>query len=482
MKKNIETYGKVPPHSVEIEKDVLGSCLLEADAFEKASEYIKAESFYKEDHQTIFQAIKNLKQKGGSVDIRTVVEEIKKMGELENVGGAYYVTSLTNNVVSSAYVVQHSKILAEKFIKRELIRLGNELMYKGYDDTTDVFDIMEEHDKEYTQVSLSSSGSSVKTIDVLLVEGIKEIEHLRKQGSDITGVPSGFGNLDKITHGWQNTDLIILAARPSVGKTAFALNIALNASKLRIGNKKPTPTAFFSLEMSAGQLVKRLMSMESGIFLDKITTGRLEDVQMKNLFTMAVQPLAGVPFFIDDSGSLNIHQLRAKARRLRAKFGIGLIVIDYLQLMSGTRDQRGANREQEISNISRNLKSLAKELNIPIIALSQLSRDLEKRSGEKGKIPQLSDLRESGAIEQDADMVMFLYRPEYHDIVSDEHGESTKGTAELKIAKHRNGVLDTLKFRSRLEVQRFEEMNGDSPKPMNGFRPISMSRENDIQF
>jgi replicative DNA helicase len=311
------------------------------------------------------------------------------------------------------------------------------------------------------------------TIDSVLVKTIQRIEDMRHRQEDVTGVPSGYPSLDRVTYGWQNTDLIILAARPSVGKTAFALNLARNAA---LHPTKPTPVAFFSLEMSAGQLVQRILSAESEIWLEKISRGKMEEHEMKQLYARGIQKLAQAPIFIDDTPALNIFELRAKCRRLKNKHNIGFVIIDYLQLMSGTGENRQGNREQEISNISRNLKSLAKELSIPIIALSQLSRAVETRK-EGSKIPQLSDLRESGAIEQDADMVMFLYRPEYYDINANEMGESNKGETIVRIAKHRNGSLETIKLKALLHIQKFIEDDGADfggmGLPTGNWKPVS---------
>jgi len=297
----------------------------------------------------------------------------------------------------------------------------------------------------------------------VLVKTIQRIEDLRHKNEDVTGVPSGFSSLDRVTYGWQSTDLIILAARPAVGKTAFALNLARNAA---LHPRKSTPVALFSLEMSAGQLVQRILAAESEIWLEKIARGKLEEHEMKQLYARGIQRLAQAPLFIDDTPALNIFELRAKCRRLKNKHNIGLIIIDYLQLMSGTGENRNANREQEISNISRNLKALSKELSVPIIALSQLSREVEKRGAKDGtRMPQLSDLRESGAIEQDADLVMFLYRPEYYDITTNEMGESNRGETLVRIAKHRNGMLETIKLRALLHIQKFVEDDGGNYGP-----------------
>ncbi len=299
----------------------------------------------------------------------------------------------------------------------------------------------------------------------ILIKTINRIDEMRNRQDEMTGVPTGFPSLDRLTYGWQPTDLIILAARPSVGKTAFALNLARTAA---LHPTKPTAVGFFSLEMSSSQLVQRILSAESEIWLEKIARGKLEEHEMKQLYKKGIEKLSKAPIFIDDSAALNIFELRAKCRRLKSKHNIGIIIIDYLQLMSGSAD-RNSNREQEISKISRDLKSLAKELQVPIIALSQLSREVEKRK-EGNKIPQLSDLRESGAIEQDADMVMFLYRPDYYDVTTNEMGESNKGETFVKVAKHRNGSLDTIKLKAELHIQRFieEEGGGDKFNPNLG--------------
>ncbi|MGH2565996.1 MAG: replicative DNA helicase, partial [Ginsengibacter sp.] len=315
------------------------------------------------------------------------------------------------------------------------------------------------------------------------VKTVQRIEDLRHKNEDVTGVPSGFSSLDRVTYGWQNTDLIILAARPAVGKTAFALNLARNAA---MNGNKQTPVALFSLEMSAGQLVQRILAAESEIWLEKIARGKLEEHEMKQLYARGIQRLAKAPIYIDDTPALNIFELRAKSRRLKTKHNIGLIIIDYLQLMSGTGDNRQSNREQEISNISRNLKALAKELNVPIVALSQLSREVEKRGAKDGtKMPQLSDLRESGAIEQDADLVMFLYRPEYYDITSNEMGENNRGETIVRIAKHRNGTLETIKLRALLHIQKFvEDESGGfgGPALPGNWKPVPSAEGGDAKL
>ncbi|SFD18841.1 primary replicative DNA helicase [Chitinophaga sp. CF118] len=456
-------YGKIPPQAKEMEEAVLGAIMLEKGAFDSVIEILKGECFYVEAHQKIYSAMAKLAGKSMPIDILTVVEELKSLGELEMVGGPYYITRLTNMVVSSANIAAHARIILQKFIQRELIRISGEILSESYEDTADVFDLLDSAESKLFEVTNNHLRKNYDSIDRILVNTMKRIEDLRNRGDDITGVPSGFPSLDKVTYGWQATDLIILAARPAVGKTAFALNLARNAA---LHPRFPKGAALFSLEMSSGQIVQRILSAESEIKLEKISRGKLEEYEMKKLMTHGIERLAKAPIFIDDTPALNIFELRAKARRLVHNHGVGLIIIDYLQLMSGSADGKGSNREQEISKISRDLKGMAKELGVPIIALSQLSRDVEKRK-DGNKMPQLSDLRESGAIEQDADMVLFLYRPEYYEINTNEMGESNKGETHVRIAKHRNGQLDTIKLRAVLEFQRFED-DGSVDNPGSG--------------
>ncbi len=453
-------YGKVPPQAKDLEEAVLGAIMLEKSAFDTVIEILKPECFYVEAHQRIYKAMQGLANKSQPIDILTVAEELRFREELEMVGGPYYVTKLTNAVVSSAHIEAHARIILQKFIQRELIRISGEIIGDAYEDSTDVFDLLDSAESKLFEITNNHLRKNFDTIDSVLVKAIQRIEDLRHKNEDVTGVPSGFVQLDRVTYGWQNTDLIILAARPAVGKTAFALNLARNAV---MHPKKPTPVALFSLEMSAGQLVQRILSAESEIWLEKIARGKLEEHEMKQLYARGIQRLAQAPLFIDDTPALNIFELRAKCRRLKNKHNIGMIIIDYLQLMSGTNENgRQTNREQEISNISRNLKGLAKELSVPIIALSQLSRAVEQRGAKEGsRVPQLSDLRESGAIEQDADMVMFLYRPEYYDVTTNAEGENIKGLTEVKIAKHRNGSLETIKLKALLHIQKFTDWDDD---------------------
>ncbi len=475
-------FGKVPPQAKELEEAILGAIMLEKSAFDTVVEILKPECFYVEAHQRIYQAMQGLAIKSLPIDLLTVVEELKLREDLEFVGGPYYVTKLTNSVVSSANIEAHSRIVLQKFIQRELIRISGEIIGDAYEDSTDVFDMLDDAESKLFEITNNHLRKNFDSIDTVLVKTIQRIEDMRNRQEDITGVPTGFASLDKVTYGWQPTDLIILAARPSVGKTAFALNLARSAA---MHPTKPTAIGFFSLEMSSAQLVQRILSAESEIWLEKIARGKLEEHEMKQLYKRGIERLSKAPIFIDDSAALNIFELRAKCRRLKNKHDVGLIIIDYLQLMSGSAD-RNSNREQEISKISRDLKGLAKELQIPIIALSQLSREVEKRK-EGNKMPQLSDLRESGAIEQDADMVMFLYRPEYYDIATNEFGESNKGETHVKIAKHRNGSLETIKLKALLHIQKFIEDEGGEgfnpalPKEGN-WRPVSGAGGDDARM
>jgi replicative DNA helicase len=448
-------YGKVPPQAKELEEAVLGAIMLEKSAFDNVVEILKPECFYVDGHQKIFKCFQSLAQKSLPIDILTVVEELKIKEELDIVGGPYAITKLTNMVVSTANIEAHARIILQKFIQRELIRISGEIIGDAYEDSTDVFDLLDESESKMFNITNNYLKKNFDDIGSVLVKTIQRIDDLRNKQEEISGVPTGFPSMDKVTFGWQPTDLIILAARPAVGKTAFALNLVRSAA---LHPTKPTPVAFFSLEMSSAQLVSRILSAESGIMLEKINRGRLEDYEMQQLYSKGVTKLSDAPIFIDDTAALNVFEFRAKARRLVNKHKVGLIIIDYLQLMSGS-GEKNSNREQEISRISRDLKSLAKELQVPIIALSQLSRAVETR--KESKMPQLSDLRESGAIEQDADMVMFLYRPEYYEINTNEMGESNRGETHVRIAKHRNGSLETIKLRALLHIQKFVEEEGD---------------------
>jgi replicative DNA helicase len=466
-------YGKVPPQAKDIEEAVLGAILLEKDAFDNVADILRPECFYVESHQRIFKSMRSLAQKSQPIDILTISEELRNTDELDLVGGSFYVTKLTSSVVSSANIDRHARIIYQKFMQREMIRISGEIIGQAYEDACEPIELMNEWEKQVTDLSMARIFRKQNSFDGMLVQRVQRIEELRHKPSRLTGISSGFQAIDRITHGWQNTDLIILAARPSVGKTAFALNLARHAAKDAL-------VAFFSLEMSYGQLVDRYLSSESEIWLDRISNGDIDEAGMVQLYQKGVQPLSKVHLYIDDTPGINVFELRAACRKLKRKDNLGMVIIDYLQLMSGTGERRNSNREQEISEISRNLKTLAKELEVPVMALSQLSREPEKRRGEK-KTPLLSDLRESGAIEQDADLVMFMYRPEYYDEASNEMGETTKGETHILISKHRNGRLakgpDVIKLRADLAIQKFYDWDAlQDLKPFLGkgsWRPVT---------
>ena len=456
-------YGKVPPQAPELEEAVLGAVMLEKDKLAEVLEIIQSENcFYVDANQKIYAAIRRLFDKGMPVDLLTVTEELRKSGELEIIGGAYYLTRLTMSVVSSAHVEAHARIVMEKFIQRELISISGQIIGEAYEDSTDVFDLLDKAESNLYEITDKHLRKNFKSLKEVLVKTVHEIEEAKNKKDDMTGVPSGYVPLDRLTSGWQKTDLIILAARPAVGKTAFTLNLAMNAA---MNSTKPFPVAFFSLEMGAGQLVKRMLAAVTEVSMDAITKGRMQEHEFIQM-TQRMNKLASAPIFLDDQAALNIFELRAKARRLKQKHDIQLIIIDYLQLMQASV-AGGGNREQEISKISRDLKALAKELEIPIIALSQLNRSVESR--KESKVPQLSDLRESGAIEQDADMVMFLYRPEYYGINNDEMGQPIEGETHIHVAKHRNGSTDTVKVRFIKEHQKFVDMPEDNFGSFGGF-------------
>lgn len=432
-------HGRIPPQATDLEEAVLGAIMLEANALTSVIDLIKPEVFYKEAHQQIFKAILDLFAQSERIDLLTVTNQLKKNGTLDIIGGPYYIAQLTNRIASAANIEAHTKIVLQKFIKRELIRISSEIIHDAFEESIDVFDMLDNAEKELFAISEKNLRQSNKDLKAVIRDAINQIKIAQAQEGHISGIPSGFTELDRVTAGWQRSDLIILAARPGMGKTAFVLSMARN---IAVDFKKPI--AIFSLEMAALQLVMRLISSETELSADKLKRGDLESYEWEQL-NSRLNNLTGAPIFIDDTPALSVFELRAKCRRLKAQHNIDMIIIDYLQLMSSKGDNSGGTREQEISNISRSLKSLAKELDVPIIAISQLSRAVETRGGNKRPI--LSDLRESGAIEQDADMVLFIYRPEYYKIDVDEQGFPTKGTAEVIIAKHRNGALRDVKLR-----------------------------------
>ena len=441
-------YGKLPPQAIDVEEAVLGALMLERDAYVTVADIINTKSFYKEENKKIFDAIKNLSEKEKPIDLLMVTQELKDREELDLIGGPGYITQLTRRVSSAAHIEFHARIIAQKFIQRELIRVSSEIQTKSYDDTIDVDDLIDFSESALFQVAEGNIKKETRPIKPVLNEAILQIEKARNQKDGLSGTPSGFTAIDRITSGWQRTDLIIIAARPSMGKTAFVLSMARN---IAIDHNRPV--AVFSLEMSSLQLVTRLISAETELGSQKLKSGRLEEHEWTQL-NQRIKAFDNAPMFIDDTPALSIFELRAKCRRLKMQHDIQVVVIDYLQLMTAGTDSRGS-REQEVSMISRSLKAIAKELDIPIIALSQLNRSVESREGKR---PQLSDLRESGAIEQDADIVLFIHRPEYYGITEDESGNSLLGVAEIIISKHRNGATGDVHLTFRKELAKFSDM------------------------
>ncbi len=436
------TLGKLPPQAPELEQAVLGAMMLESSAVNAAIDILKADSFYKEAHKRIFASISDLFARSEPIDLLTVTQALRKSGDLEMVGGPYYITQLTNRVASSANVEQHARIIAEKYIQRELIRVSSTIMKDAFEETTDVFNLLDDAEKSLFEVAEGNIRKSYSDMPDLMRQAMDGIDSARENKDGVSGVPSGFTDLDRITGGWQRSDMIVLAARPGMGKTAFVLSMARN---MAVDYK--VPVAVFSLEMAGVQLVQRLIASETGISAEQLRKGSINDEEYKMLH-QRINKLVDAPIYIDDTPAISIFELRAKCRRLKAQHGIDMVIIDYLQLMTGGGNNKGGNREQEISSISRSIKSIAKELNVPIIALSQLSRSVETRGGDRRPI--LSDLRESGAIEQDADIVCFIYRAEYYGFTDpNEHprGKDPHGLGELIIAKHRNGALETIDLR-----------------------------------
>lgn len=446
---SLGVLGKVPPQAREVEEAVLGALMLEKNAVVEIGDILQPECFYEPRHQEIYRAIIELFSAAEPIDILTVKSKLQKMGKLESAGGALYLAELTSKVNSAANITYHARIILEAYIKRAIIEAVSKILTKAYEDSTDVFNLLDEAEHAFFSISEKNIRKNYILMKDLVRKTVEEIERraLRKNG--LTGVPSGFRELDRLTGGFQKSNLIIVAARPGMGKSAFMLSVARNAA-MEFG----IPVAIFSLEMSATELVKRLISAETEIASDKIQKGQLSEEELKQLH-MRINKLMETPIIIDDTPALSVLELRAKARRLKAQNNIQMIIVDYLQMMSGGEVGKG-NREQEIAYISRSLKNLAKELDVPVIALAQLSRAVETRGGDKK--PQLSDLRESGSIEQDADLVMFLYRPEYYGITQDENGMTTKELGEVIIAKHRNGSTNTsVKLRFINKFTKFTE-------------------------
>lgn len=444
--------GKLPPQAVDLEEAVIGAMMLEQSAVNTVIDILKPSSFYKESHSRIYESIVTLFQKGEPIDILTVTHALRKQGDLEVVGGPLYISQLTNRVASTANIETHARIIAQKYIQRELIRISNEVIKDAYDETTDVFDLLDKAESNLFQVAEGNIRKNYDKMSALIKTALDQIEAARQNTHGVSGVPSGFTDLDRITSGWQRSDMIVVAARPGMGKTAFVLSMARNmAVEFQI------PVAIFSLEMSSVQLVQRLIASETEIDAEKLRKGSLQDHEFHQLH-QRISRIAEAPIFIDDTPGLSVFELRAKCRRLKAQHGIQMIIIDYLQLMTVGGETKGGNREQEISTISRSIKGIAKELDVPVIALSQLSRQVETRGGDKR--PLLSDLRESGAIEQDADIVAFIYRPEYYNIDVDADGNPTQGTGTIIVAKHRNGALADVKLRFIGRLAKFTNLEG----------------------
>ncbi len=454
-----ELNGKIPPQALDLEEAVLGGLLLDQDAITNSIDIIREEYFYTPEHREIFLAIKQLFYDGSPVDILTVVEQLKKNGTLDMVGGAYKISTLTSRVTSGAHIEYHARILSEKFIQRELIRVSTETIKDAFEETTDVVELLDKTETSLMDISDKNFRSDFQTLDSLLYEAQKEIEAAQKSEGITSGIPSGFRDLDSLTTGFHKGTLIVLAARPAMGKTALALSMVRNmAVDFNI------PVAFFSLEMTALELTMRLISSEVEISGDRLKKGdqlRADEVER---LQQNITRLSKAPIYIDDTPQLKIFELRAKCRRLKQKYDIKMVFIDYLQLMSGSSEIRGGNREQEISTISRQLKALSKELSIPILALAQLSRAVETRGGTKK--PMLSDLRESGAIEQDADIVMFIYRPEYYGITEGDEKGPTVGMADILVQKHRSGPVGEVRLRFENRFARFLNRDFLSDSPM----------------
>ena len=481
--------GKIPPQAVDLEEAVLGAMMIDKKGVDDVIDILHDEVFYKDSHQLIYNAIYTLFQSSEPIDLLSVSNQLRNNGNLDLAGGDFYLVNLTQKVSSSAHIEFHARIILQKYIQRRLISISSEIIEEAYDETKDVFDLLDDAETKLFEVTQGNLKKGSVDAEGLVTQAIKKIEEIsKKQG--MSGVATGFTRLDELTSGWQPSDLVILAARPGMGKTAFVMSMAKNMA-IDFG----TPAAIFSLEMSSVQLITRMISSETGIPSGKLRKGNLEPHEWEQL-NVKVKNLAKAPIFIDDTPSLSIFDLRAKARRLASQHNIKVIVIDYLQLMTAGSASNG-NREQEISTISRNLKALAKELNIPVIALSQLSRAVETRGGSKR--PLLSDLRESGAIEQDADIVSFIYRPEYYGNTEwdDEERTPCEGQAEFIVAKHRNGGLDNirLKFTGHLALfsdlddgfgNEFQSKMNSIPDsfttPSQAFDPPSPDNETDVPF
>jgi replicative DNA helicase len=461
-----EGLGKLPPQALDLEEAVLGALMLEKNALNTVIAILQPDHFYKDSHKEIYQSIIDLFQASEPIDMRTVVHQLRKSGKIELIGGAYVIAELTAKVSSASNIEFHARVVAEMAIKRRLISVGSELHTIAYEDHADAFELLDQAQSSLDEVSSAFLKKNIKSTKTIFQETFTQMMSARDNGG-VIGIPSGYNALDRLTAGWQKTFLVIIAARPSMGKSVFVTNTMRNAAvDFKI------PVAMFSLEMSESQVMQRLIAGETSIDMDKIIKGNLADNEVQ-IVIEKTNRLQSAPIFIDGTPSISTTELRAKARRLKAEHGIGLIIVDYLQLMQG---DRSGNREQEIASISRALKGIAKELDVPVLALSQLSRSVETRGGDKR--PNLSDLRESGSIEQDADVVGFLYRPEYYKIAVYEDGFSTQGVMEVIIAKARQGKCDTAKLNFIGKYQKVVDFNDTPFTPGPNFRPVERDSRN----
>ena len=453
IKVGANELGKLPPQALELEASVIGALMIEKEAFSSITDLLRPESFYSDQHRHIFEAVQALSAKDAPIDVLSVAEQLKQTGKLEQAGGVIYLSDLTRRVASAAHIRYHAQIIAQKATARDLITAACQIEEKGYDETQDVDELVEEATAKIFEISQRAQKRDVTHIYPVITEAFDRMHKASENEGNISGIPSGFTELDKITSGWQKSDLVIIAARPAMGKTAFVLSMAKN-----IAVDFNIPVAIFSLEMSNVQLVNRLIMNVCEIEGNKIRNGRLTKAEWDKLDN-SIGVLQSAPIYVDDTPGLSVFELQSKARKLVKEHGIQLIIIDYLQLMNANGMSFGS-REQEVSIISRNLKGLAKELDVPVIALSQLSRAVEKRdssnSNVDGKKPLLSDLRESGAIEQDADMVCFIHRPEYYKLYDDGNGKDLRGLGQIIVAKHRNGATDEIWLRFIGKYTRFQ--------------------------
>ena len=498
-KKSIDntTYAHLQPQALEVERAVLGALMNDRDAYAVVCEILSPDSFYEQRNQLIYSAIRDLSMAEKPVDVLTVTDELERQGNLDKVGGAIYIADLSNKVASSANIEYHARIIAHKFLARQLISFASEIETKAFDGSMDIDDLMQEAEGSLFELSRRNMKKDYTQIDPVISNAVEVIQKAAANKDGLTGVPTGYHKLDNITSGWQASDLVIIAGRPAMGKTSFALSMAKN-----IAADYKVPMAFFSLEMSNVQLVNRLISNCCEIQGSKILNGQLKPDEWERL-DKRLNNLIGSPLYVDDTPGLSVFELRTKARRLVRDHGVKIIMIDYLQLMNAN-GMRFSSRQEEVSTISRSLKQIAKELDIPILALSQLNRGVESREGLEGKRPQLSDLRESGAIEQDADMVLFVHRPEYYHIYQDENGRDLHGMAQIIIAKHRKGATGDVLLNFRGEFTRFEnpesagnsinspaigggeiigsKMNGDDFMPSNEDAPFAPSDNGSAPF